>query len=375
VIAHLQESQSVLEQNPRTQTTDPWNTFAFVSVVLAALIVAANAYVLAGHGDDAGAGGSFLIAISGEPPAALTRASAVETLASEADPPADATAAGDNASAPAIDASQGDPAAAAALAPPESEADGDEAPTEEPALENPTNEAATVEPTATRSAEARAAAAQPSTIPVTPATGSASTEEAGSPAGASVEGLRIWSGGDSMSYFMTVALFSAIEANGGAPVSPAGYVVSSGLWPGGPYDWFSRIEADMATFDPDVAVFMVGANDANAAAANPAEYAVLVGRAMDLFAGRKVTWVGQPPMGREDLHHSIPVVNSIFEAEAAKRDWVTYVGTWSIMAAADGSMLWHDEGGQLLRAETDGIHVTPKGGARMAGPVLSAIFP
>lgn len=368
-----------MAQSSRPRTTDPWHTFAFVSVVLAALVVSANAYVLARDtGSEAGRS-DFLLMLSGASEAALDDAPVSMAKASvEDDSHAPGSARGEKA-APSTP-SEGD-ASATALAqstPEDADAAAETAPTESPSPagedDEPSGEAPAADPAA---GEARAAGNELAPATVAPAaTPAPPTPTAPAPAtGGSVDGLTIWSGGDSMSYFMTVALFAAAEAEGVQPVAPASYVVSSGLWPGGPYDWFPRIEADMAAFDPDIAVFMVGANDANAAAADPAGYARLVGEAMDLFEGRRVYWVGQPPMGREDLQASIPVVNRIFAEEAAKRDFVTFVETWPIMAEADDSMLWYDDAGALLRAETDGIHVTPTGGTRMAQPVIAAVLP
>lgn len=368
-----------MAQSSRPRTTDPWQTFAFVSVVLAALVVSANAYVLARDTGSETGRSDFVLMLSGardaaadDAPMSVAKASvdgdgrASGSAQSEADSPSTLS---DN-DAPATALAQPTPGGA--------DTDAETAPTEalSPAGEDdePSDDASAAEPAA---GEARAAGNEPAPATVAPVvTPVAPTPTASPPAtGGNVEGLTIWSGGDSMSYFMTVALFAAAEARGVAPVAPANYVVSSGLWPGGPYDWFPRIEADMAAFDPDIAVFMVGANDANGAAADPAGYARLVGEAMDLFEGRRVYWVGQPPMGREDLQASIPVVNRIFAEEAAKRDYVTFVETWPIMAETDGSMLWYDDAGALLRAETDGIHVTPTGGARMAQPVIAAVLP
>lgn len=366
-------------QSSRPRTTDPWHTFAFVSVVLAALVVSANAYVLARDAGSEAGRSDFVLMLSGASDGAVDDAPVAVAKASveDNDIPADSSRGETDPSSTPSD----DDAPATALVQPTPATSGtpaETAPTESlsPAGEDdePSGDAPVADPPA---GEARAAGNEPAPATVAPpVTPVSPTQTAPAPAtGGSVDGLTIWSGGDSMSYFMTVALFAAAEARGVAPVAPANYVVSSGLWPGGPYDWFPRIEADMAAFDPDIAVFMVGANDANGAAADPAGYARLVGEAMDLFEGRRVYWVGQPPMGREDLHASIPVVNRIFAEEAAKRGFVTFVETWPIMAEADGSMLWYDDAGTLLRAETDGIHVTPTGGARMAQPVIAAVLP
>ncbi len=191
-------------------------------------------------------------------------------------------------------------------------------------------------------------------------------------------GLRLWSDGDSTSYFMTEALFAEWAARGGAPVRGADYKISSGLWRDDFFDWPAYIQAEMATYDPDVAVFMVGANDANQVSSYD-EYAARVGRVMDLMyrEGRVVVWMGQPCMGNESLAANVPALNRIFQEQAATRPWVVYVDTWALTSWSDGSYSQYlpDENGveQMLRY-ADGIHFTGAGGRRLAMGVLTALF-
>lgn len=195
---------------------------------------------------------------------------------------------------------------------------------------------------------------------------------------ASPQGLRLWSDGDSTSYFMTEALFAEWAARGGIPVRGADYKISSGLWRTDFFDWPAYIQAEMATYDPDVAVFMVGANDANQISSYE-DYAVRVGRVMDLMyrEGRLVVWVGQPCMGNESLAATVPAVNRVFQEQAATRPWVVYVDTWALTSWSDGSYSQYlpDEAGldQMVRY-SDGIHFTGAGGRRLAMGVLAALF-
>ncbi len=134
----------------------------------------------------------------------------------------------------------------------------------------------------------------------------------------------------------------------------------------------------MATYDPDVVVFMVGANDANQVTST-AEYAARVGRVMDLMyrEGRTVVWMGQPCMGRSDLAASIPAVNRVFQEQAASRPWVLYIDTWALTSWSDGTCApsLPDETGveQMLRT-SDGVHFTGAGGRRLAIGALAALF-
>lgn len=192
------------------------------------------------------------------------------------------------------------------------------------------------------------------------------------------EGVRLWSDGDSTSYFMTVALFAEWSALGGLPVRGADYKISSGLMRPDFFDWPAYLAAEMARYDPDVVVFMVGANDANQVR-SAEEYGARVGAVMDLLyrPGRTVVWMGQPNMGRADLAASVPRLNAIFAAEAGARPWVLYLDSWALTSAADGSYApaLPDETGalQVIRV-SDGVHFTPAGGRRLALAVIAALF-
>uniref|UniRef100_UPI002ADD4A8E DUF459 domain-containing protein n=1 Tax=Tepidiforma sp. TaxID=2682230 RepID=UPI002ADD4A8E len=191
-------------------------------------------------------------------------------------------------------------------------------------------------------------------------------------------GVRIWSDGDSTSYYLTVALFAEWAARGGVPVRQASYQISSGLWRPDFFDWPAYLAAEMARYDPDVVVFMVGANDANQVTSSEV-YAARVGAVMDLLyrPGRVVVWVGQPNMGRPDLAASIPRINAIFQEQAAARPWVLYLDTWTLTSAPGGGYtdtLPDEYGIPRLARLSDGVHFTPAGGRILALAVVAALL-
>lgn len=205
------------------------------------------------------------------------------------------------------------------------------------------------------------------------------------PKPASLEGMRVWSDGDSTSYFMTVSFFQIAAAQGATPVRGADYKISSGLMNTVFFNWPAYIATEMSTYDPDVAVFMVGANDAMQIRSYE-DYAARVGAVMDEMyrPGRIVVWMGQPNMRPDPaqgynpaLAQAIPPVNEVFKAEAAKRSWVRYVDTWALTSYSEGSYAESlpDENGveQVLRT-SDGIHFTPAGGRRLALAAVAAIL-
>jgi hypothetical protein len=179
--------------------------------------------------------------------------------------------------------------------------------------------------------------------------------------------LRVWSDGDSVSYFMTTNLFRLLTARGAVPVRSADYKISSRLAGAGgrsavlgvPFsDWFSYMPGEMSSYTPDVVVFMIGTNDAGYV--NLDTYRGKVGAMMDLLEapGRIVAWVGLPAFVREDLAANAPALNAIFAEEAASRPWVVFVDTSSIVPDAP-----------------DGVHFGPTRARLLAEAVIAALFP
>jgi hypothetical protein len=193
----------------------------------------------------------------------------------------------------------------------------------------------------------------------------------------SLAGVRVWSNGDSTSFFMSVAFLNMAAAMGAVPTQPAPeYKISSGLWRPEYFDWPAYLASEMASLDPDVVVFMVGANDAYVGL--PLDtYRQRVAAVMDQLSDRRVIWVGQPNMGRADLAASIPPMNDVYRSEASARGWVTYVDAWSLTSDASGAYTAYlpDENGNLVLARgEDGVHFTSAGGAVLGRAVLRAVL-
>lgn len=190
--------------------------------------------------------------------------------------------------------------------------------------------------------------------------------------------LRVWSNGDSTSYFMSASFLQLMTARGATQVQPAPeYQISSGLNNTGFFDWPTYLSSQMVTYDPNVVVFMVGANDAHPGIDLEA-YRSKVAAVMDQLAGRTLMWLGQPNMGpeRPDLTAAIPGMNQVFAEEAGKRPWVRYLDTWSLTSDATGNYAEYlpDENGVLQQVRaSDGVHFTPEGGRRLALAVIAAL--
>ena len=166
-------------------------------------------------------------------------------------------------------------------------------------------------------------------------------------------GLTIWADGDSVSYFVTVAAFNRISAAGGTPVRGADYKISSGLTNPVFFDWYSYVVSEMAAYDPEIVVFMVGANDWGTT--DYGAYGALAGQVMDAFAGRQVAWVGLPGFTPEYMQNT-QNLNAVVAQQASQRGWVTYVDTSDLVA--DGP---------------DGIHLSAGLGDLIAARALAAL--
>jgi hypothetical protein len=199
----------------------------------------------------------------------------------------------------------------------------------------------------------------------------------------SVAGLRVWADGDSTSYFVSVAVLSMLGQEGAIQVQDAPeYKISSGLMNPGYFDWPAYLAEEMARTQPDVVVFMLGANDA-VWSPSAESYRPHVAAVMDELEapGRVVVWVGQPHMGVEpsgrDLSPAVLVINQVAEEEAAKRPWVIYVDTWALTSDGAGNYAQDlpDENGvlQAIRGD-DGIHLSSEGGRRIARAVIASLF-
>jgi len=187
--------------------------------------------------------------------------------------------------------------------------------------------------------------------------------------------LRIWAGGDSLSQFMGEAIYRRAT---GVAASPATFV-GSGLMNSAIVDWPSFAADEMRSHTPDVAVFVMGTNDAKPGV-EAAEYARRAGAMMDILGdngGRRVVWVGAPMMSaaHASLNAEIPAINAAITSEAAARPRVTYISAWDLLAENGGYAEWlPGPGGSLVRVRAqDGIHYTVAGGEIVATAVLAAI--
>jgi hypothetical protein len=195
--------------------------------------------------------------------------------------------------------------------------------------------------------------------------------------------LTVWFAGDSLSAGPSWA-FGLRTKELGVVRTLAEYQVGTGLVRDDYWDWYRHSAAAMAALDPEVAVFMAGGNDGQPIRVNGSyarvgtptwskEYARRVGATMDVLAagGRRVVWIGMPPMRDPGLNASARRVNDIFRRQAAWRPAVTYVDAYAMFAGPRGA--YTDRiGGGVVRL-TDGVHLNVAGSELLATRVLRVI--
>jgi uncharacterized protein len=196
--------------------------------------------------------------------------------------------------------------------------------------------------------------------------------------------LRLWIGGDSLAGSLGPSLGERTGKSGIVqPVVDSR--VSSGLLSPDFFNWPKKGADDMVTFNPEVAVFIVGANDARnlskGADQDPqwqARYSTLVEQMLNVLAGngRIVYWVGAPVMSDATFSQRVEGVNAVFREVAASHPGVTYVDAFTIFSGPDGkyaSTLPGPEGKAVRVRAQDGVHFTPDGGDVLAATVFDQL--
>jgi hypothetical protein len=225
----------------------------------------------------------------------------------------------------------------------------------------------------------------PTTTPGTPESTTTTTRPAFSPA----KPLRVWIGGDSLAITPGQSIINkapatqVVDTIGG---SVDGHI-ATGLARPEVFNWPAHLQEVIATEDPTALVLTLGSNDDQTltgeggvgplgSEAWKQEYARRVGGLMDLVTGdgtRKLFLLGIPTVDSAERNdYRYPMINEIFEAEAAKRPGrVTYIDLYKAFSAPGGG---YTDTLDLVRVRAaDGIHFTRDGGDRIADLVIAAL--
>jgi hypothetical protein len=197
--------------------------------------------------------------------------------------------------------------------------------------------------------------------------------------------LRIWIGGDSLAGSLGPALGS-LTADTGVAQPTYDYRTSSGLASPSFFDWPEEAALEMSRVDPEVVVFIIGANDSGFVTSTPladdgqpawrAAYAQLVTAMLDALGadGRAVYWVGSPTLRDEDKNADVAEINDVAREVVGQRARATYVDAYDLFADESGEYTATLPGfdGDTVRVRTpDGIHFSEAGGELLAEYVFA----
>jgi hypothetical protein len=203
--------------------------------------------------------------------------------------------------------------------------------------------------------------------------------------------LRIWVGGDSIAGGPAWALGEAAHATGAATADTE-FQVGTGLSRPDFFDWYRHLAAVADARDPEVMVLLFGGNDiqpldlpggGQVAYGDPRwlpEYRRRVAQIMDAIAvrGRRVIWVGTPPMEDAEFNTKMAALNEIYSSEAtAHGPWVTYFDAWTMFSAPGQPGVFARElpgaDGAPQRVRFDDIHYDVHGSELLAAALMTQI--
>jgi uncharacterized protein len=228
--------------------------------------------------------------------------------------------------------------------------------------------------------------------------------------------LRLWIGGDSLAGSLGPALGGIAGATG--VVQP--YFdsrVSSGLTSPNFFDWPAQAEKEMPRLDPEIAVFIIGANDytaprrtsgfattttttnsgASTSTSSPnatsttvdgaasiagepwkSDYAARIDNMLSKLEGpnRTVIWVGPPPFGNERDNEDVQKISELSKQVIEHHPEAVFVDDYSLFLDANGkySDKLPDDKGVLTTMRTgDGVHFTMDGAKKLARAVYALV--
>ena len=197
--------------------------------------------------------------------------------------------------------------------------------------------------------------------------------------------LLLWIAGDSLAGSLGPSLGERAAATGIVqPVYDSR--VSSGLSTPEFFDWPEHATAEMARLDPEVVVFIMGANDWRTPTGDTwqDEYRLQVEEMVRIFDDggdtRHVYWVGSPTMQERRKDQGVQQVNAIAREVVEQHDRATYVDAYELFSDddADGGYVASVPGsnGKRVRVRAgDGIHFTVGGGDLLGDFVYAQLEP
>lgn len=204
--------------------------------------------------------------------------------------------------------------------------------------------------------------------------------------------LKLWVGGDSISYEPGVAMSNFSGKTKLFTVTQDARA-STGLARDDYFNWPQHLYRDVVPGAPDVVMIMFGGNDAQGILQNggkggllygtpewQAEYTKRVGDTMDLLKSknndRLVIWMGMPPVSATSGVKNVEMLDNIYWSEAQKRPWVKYFDSAPFFSGTDGQFaktLASADGSEHVMRANDGVHFSLTGGMRMGWAVYAKL--
>jgi uncharacterized protein len=196
--------------------------------------------------------------------------------------------------------------------------------------------------------------------------------------------LRLWIGGDSLAGSLGPALGNQ-TAETGVVLPTFDSRVSSGLTSPFFFDWPKHAVSEMLRLDPEVAVFIIGANDSGFVRSRPVNskgqpmwrdtYGLLVQQMLDILGNhgrRSVYWIGSPPLRDQDKDTGVRQIDDVAKTIVARNKNAVYIDAYRLFSDQSGhyTATLPDDHGKDVRVRTnDGIHFTPAGAELLANAV------
>jgi uncharacterized protein len=198
--------------------------------------------------------------------------------------------------------------------------------------------------------------------------------------------LRVLVVGDSIGLDLGGSLINDL-ANTGVVTATLDGKESTGLTRPDYFNWPAELQGDLAKYNPQVVVIMIGANDPQDFPGPPdipygtsqwtAMYTSRVAAFMQeaTSGGASAIWVGMPPMQNPSLSSEMQTLDGIVSGQALKTPNVLYVDGWSVLGSAPGvySAYLLDNGQEVLAREPDGTHVAPGGAEILSQAVMATM--
>jgi hypothetical protein len=168
--------------------------------------------------------------------------------------------------------------------------------------------------------------------------------------------------------------------------------ISTGLSRPDYFNWPVQIRFDIARYNPDIVVIMMGGNDpqpllyqGHGVQVNTAQWLQLYGDRVDLMereaaaGGRQVVWVGLPITNRANFNWAYKRQDSVYRSVSAVHPaFARYFDVWKLFQNDDGHYapyLQGPSGDLVLMRAADGVHMTPAGYQRLSTFVFGQMKP